>query len=110
MIFSTRGHEKLKKVAIFRKKREKHENHYFFAKIGKTVPNMDFNKHLGGIHKFDQLDFLIFNFSHFYGPKGCQFGQKIDFWSFFFEKMLVFSAFAKNEENPFHRNLVSITY
>ena len=29
----------------------------FFAKIGKIIPNMDFNKDLGGIYKFDQVDF-----------------------------------------------------
>ena len=29
----------------------------FLAKIGKIIPNMDFNKDLGGIYKFDHVDF-----------------------------------------------------
>ena len=42
------------------KNRKNAKNAIFFAKMGKIVPNMDFNEHLGGIHKFDQLNFEFF--------------------------------------------------
>ena len=108
MIFSTRGHEKLKKVAIFSKKREKREKAIFFFKNGQIDPK------IGKIEVPQQIKlpyktiFEILSFWDFMTQNGGHFSEKWDFWPFFGTKSLSYQLLLKIKENPFlesHHNV-----
>ena len=100
MIFSTRGHEKLKKVAIFSKKREKREKAIFFFKNGQIDPKIGKIEVPQQIKLLNKTIFEILSFWDFMTQNGGHFSEKWDFWPFFGKKHEISQRLLKVRENP----------
>ena len=106
--FLTRCHEKLKKVAIFSKKREKREKAIFFFKNGQIDPKIGKIEVLQQIKLPYQAIFEILSFSDFMTQNGGHFSEKWDFWPFFGTKREISQRLLKIKENPFLQNLQNV--